>query len=127
MLGALLGVLALLAVGHAIATGVRRRHRELALLKTLGFERRQIRATIFWQATAIGAVGLAVGLPLGGLAGAAIWRRIANGLGVASTVTVPFVAFALLALGLLLVVNLVALVPAWAAARTQPGVALRAE
>ncbi|MDQ1431706.1 MAG: putative transport system permease protein, partial [Actinomycetota bacterium] len=36
-LAALLGILALLAVGHALVTNVRRRRHELAVLKTLGF------------------------------------------------------------------------------------------
>ena len=41
-LAALLAELALLAVGHALVTAVRRRRRDLALLKTLGFNRRQV-------------------------------------------------------------------------------------
>ena len=41
-LAVLLGGLAVLAVGHALVTGVRRRRRDLALLKTLGFDRRQL-------------------------------------------------------------------------------------
>ena len=53
-LAALLSVLALLAVGHALVTAVRRRRRELALLKTIGFDRRQVRATVAWQATTLG-------------------------------------------------------------------------
>ena len=53
-LAILLGGLALFAVGHAIVASVHRRRRELALLKTLGFERRQVRATVGWQATTIG-------------------------------------------------------------------------
>ena len=44
-LAALLASLALLAVGHTLVTGVRRRRHDLALLKTLGFNRSQIRAT----------------------------------------------------------------------------------
>ena len=41
-IAALLAGLALIAVGHALVTGVRRRRRDLALLKTLGFTRWEI-------------------------------------------------------------------------------------
>ena len=41
-LAAVLAVLALLAVGHTLVTSVRRRRRELALFKTIGFSRRQV-------------------------------------------------------------------------------------
>jgi predicted lysophospholipase L1 biosynthesis ABC-type transport system permease subunit len=77
----LLGAFALLAVGHGLVTGVRRRRRELALLKTLGFVRRQVRATIGWQATALAAIGIVVGVPLGLVAGTLVWRAVADGLG----------------------------------------------
>jgi hypothetical protein len=44
---------------------MRRRRRDLALLKALGFTRRQISATIAWQATSTVAVGLLIGVPVG--------------------------------------------------------------
>ena len=46
ILAVLLAGLALLAVGHALVTAVRRRRHELALLKTLGFSRSQVRARL---------------------------------------------------------------------------------
>ena len=49
---ALLALLALVAVAHAVATGTRRRRRDLAVLKTIGFGRPQVRHTVEWQATA---------------------------------------------------------------------------
>ena len=84
-LAALLASLALLAVGHALVTGVRRRTRDLAVLKTLGFNRAQVRATIAWQATTLAAVGLAIGIPAGVIIGKFVWGRVANGLGIATT------------------------------------------
>src|SRR4029078_5366292 len=53
----LAGVLALLTtatVAHALVTTVRRRRRDLALLKALGFLRRQTSGTVAWQATTVG-------------------------------------------------------------------------
>jgi len=125
-LAALLGGLALVAVGHALVTTVRRRRRELAVLKTLGFDRRQVRLSIAWQATTLAVVGLLVGIPLGVLVGTVAWRLVANGLGVAPIAVLP-VAVALLIPAVILPVNLVAYFPARAAARTRPAVALQTE
>ena len=44
-----LAVGALTALGLTLAASVRRRRRDLALLKTLGFIRRQLLATVAWQ------------------------------------------------------------------------------
>jgi hypothetical protein len=122
----LLAFLAIAAVGHALVAGTRRRRRELALLKTLGFERGQVRGAIAFQATALATGSLLVGVPLGLLAGQAIWRAIANGLGVADVVVVP-VLVPMLVPVVLLVMNAVAFFPARAAARMPPAVALRSE
>jgi ABC-type lipoprotein release transport system permease subunit len=126
-LAALLGVLAMLAVGHSLVTAVRRRGRELALLKTLGFSRRQVRATVAWSATTLGFIGLVLGLPLGVIVGKVIWARVADGLGVATGATIPALAGALVVIGVLVLVNLIAFVPARRAADTRAAVALRAE
>ncbi len=127
VLAALLGGLALLAVGHALVTAVRRRRRDLALLKTLGFDRRQVRATVAWQASILAAVGLVVGIPVGLLVGGLVWRHVTDGLGIADPAAVPVVAIALTIPGVLVLVNLIAFLPARNAAQTRPAVALRAE
>ncbi len=92
ILAGLLTVLALVAVGHALVTSVRRRRREIALLKTVGFSRRQVSATVAWQATTLAAVGLVVGIPIGLLIGHAVWEAVADGLGVATVATMPALA-----------------------------------
>jgi ABC-type lipoprotein release transport system permease subunit len=61
-------VLALLAVGtlaHVLLTGVQRRRRDLAVLKILGLLRSQLLRVVSWQASALAAVALLVGLPVG--------------------------------------------------------------
>ena len=126
-LAVLLGGLGVLAVGHALVTGVRRRRRDLALLKTLGFDRRQLRATVAWQATTLGLVGLLIGLPAGVVLGALSWRVVADGLGVAAGPTIPFVALGVTAVIALVLVNAIAFLPARAAANCRPAVALRSE
>src|SRR5262249_38072587 len=73
-------------IAHTLLPSVRQRRRELAVLKTLGFVSRQVRATVAWQATAIAGVGLIVGLPLGLIAGRWAWLLFA---GHAAIVPVP--------------------------------------
>jgi ABC-type antimicrobial peptide transport system permease subunit len=127
ILAGLLTVLALVAVGHALVTSVRRRRREIALLKTVGFSRRQVSATVAWQATTLAVVGLMVGIPIGLLIGRAVWEAVADGLGVATVATMPALALALTGVAALLLVNAIAFFPGRAAARTRPAVALRSE
>jgi hypothetical protein len=126
---ALAFVLMLLACGtiaHTLLTSVRQRRRELAILKTLGFVTRQVRATVAWQATAIAGVGLVVGVPLGLIAGRYAWLLFA---GHAAIIPAPVISpLTLLAFPVVLALaNLIAALPAWTAARTQPAIVLRAE
>ncbi len=123
---ALLAFLALVAVAHAISTGTRRRRRDLAILKTIGFGRPQLRHTVAWQATAFAIGGLFVGIPLGVFVGEIVWRAMAHSLGVQVAITVPL-ALALLVPGAIIAVNAIAFFPARAAARLWPAVALRSE
>jgi hypothetical protein len=125
-LAVLVGFLGLVAVAHSLATAVRRRRSEFAVLKTLGFTRRQVRTTVAWQATTLAAVGAVVGVPAGLLVGNASWRAVADSIGVDPTAV--FTAWVLVTvLGVVASVNLVALAPARTAARTRPALALRSE
>ena len=126
-LAALLAALALLAIGHALVTSVRRRRRELALFKTIGFNRRQLSATVAWQATTLAVVGCIIGIPVGLLVGNAVWHTIADGLGISPASTIPTLAVIGTAVGALVLANLIAFFPARTAARTPAAVALRAE
>jgi ABC-type lipoprotein release transport system permease subunit len=126
-LAALLAALALLAIGHALVTSVRRRRRELALFKTIGFSHRQLRASVAWQATVLAVVGVAIGIPVGLLVGDRVWHAIANGLGISPASTIPTLAVIGTAVGALVLANLIAFFPARTAAKTPAAVALRAE
>ncbi|HEY3673435.1 MAG TPA: ABC transporter permease [Acidimicrobiia bacterium] len=126
-LAVFVAVVALVAVGLALVSSLRRRRRELAVLKTLGFSRRQVRSTVAWQATTVAVVGLLVGIPLGLVVGGYVWHRVADELGVSTGRAWPWLAIALLAVGALLAVNLIAAFPARRAARTRPAVVLRSE
>ena len=126
-LAAFVAVVALVAVGLGLVASVRRRRRELAVLKTLGFTRRQVRTTVAWQASTVAAVGLLIGIPIGLLTGAFVWRRVTDELGVSPGLTWPVVGVVALVIAAVLSVNLVAAIPARRAARTRPAVVLRSE
>jgi len=127
LLAAALALLAVLTLTHGLISSVRRRRRELALLKTLGFTRRQVSGTVAWHASTVAAIAIAVGVPVGIVGGRWAWTALANDLG---TVVRPVVPLALLVVGvplLLLLANAVAFVPGRVAARLRPSVALRSE
>lgn len=125
-LATFLGVLAMLAAGHAITTALRRRRDELAVLKTLGFVRQQLATTVVVQALVFGVLGLVLGLPLGYSIGRQSWQAVAGGLGFATDVLVPGWA-ALIAPAVLGALLLIAALPARAAARTPAADLLRSE
>src|SRR5439155_7482485 len=56
LLAALLGTLAVATLAHLLVTSIRRRRRDLAVLKTLGFSSGQVRSTVAWQATTLASV-----------------------------------------------------------------------
>ncbi|MGC2485289.1 MAG: FtsX-like permease family protein [Acidimicrobiales bacterium] len=116
-----------IAFGLTITSSVRSRRRDLALLKTLGFTRRQMRSCIAWQASASVATGVIVGIPLGILLGRELWILFARQIYAVPFAAIPTVSLVVLGLGALVLANLVALIPEHLAARTPAGVALRSE
>jgi ABC-type lipoprotein release transport system permease subunit len=126
-LGAVLVLLAVGTLAHVLLTGVRRRRRDLAVLKTLGLLRSQLLRVVSWQATSLAAAALLVGLPLGLLAGRWAWLLFADSAGVGSQADVP-VPLVLLVIPVTLVLAvLLAVVPGWTAARIRPALILRSE
>ena len=127
LLAGLVALLALAMTTHTLVTSVRRRRRDLAVLKTLGFVRGQVAATVAWQATTFAVVALVLGLPLGLAAGRWAWQLTANALGVDSGPVVPGPAILAVVVGTLAAANLVAAGPGRAASRLRPAAALRSE
>ncbi len=122
-----LAVGAVAALGLTLVASVRRRRREMALLKTFGFTHRQLAAAVAWQATVVAVVGLVVGIPLGIALGRFLWDAFAHQLSVVVDPTVAIVPLALVALGAIVLANLVAAIPGRTAARTPTALVLRAE
>ena len=100
---------------------------DLAIFKTLGFTRRQVRHAIAWQATTIAAIALLIGLPTGIAGGRWAWRVFATQLGVLPEPAVPLPTILIAIPAALVLANLIAAAPARAAARTQPATVLRTE
>ena len=127
VLGALLGVLAVGTLSHALLAGVRRRYRDLALLKALGLVRSQLLRVVCWQATALAAASLLAGVPLGVLAGRWAWAVFAWSAGVADQADVPAPLVLAAIPATVLLANLIAVGPGWTAARIPAATALRSE
>ena len=127
VLALVLALLAAATVAHALFSAVRRRRRDLAMLATLGLTRRQVSATVAWQATTVGVFALAIGLPVGIIGGRWAWGFLADDLGTLSEPKVPVLLVALAVPVVLVLVNAVAFVPGRMAARLRPAVVLRSE
>ena len=118
---------AVLALALTIVASVRQRRRELALLKSLGMRRSQLRTVVLSQATTILVVAIAISDPLGIAAGRWAWTAFANAIGVVPAPVVPAAALALGVLALLAAGNILATWPAAIAARTPVARTLRSE
>jgi hypothetical protein len=126
-LGLALAVGAVVALGLTLVASVRRRRRDLALLKTLGLTGRQLASIVSWQSTFAVAVGMVVGIPLGVILGRTLWDLFAHEINAVAAPSVPALVVVLIAAGALVLANLVAAVPGRIAARTPTAVVLRSE
>src|SRR5205807_163908 len=127
VLAGLLVVLAVGALGLTLLSSVRRHDRDLAVLKTIGFVRPQVSATVAWQAMALAVPALVVGVPAGIGLGRWTWHLVADSVGSVSPAIVPLAAVLVVIPATLLVANLLATGPGWAAGRVQPARVLKAE
>jgi FtsX-like permease family/MacB-like periplasmic core domain len=118
---------AVTALGLTLVASVRRRRRSMAMLRTLGFTGRQLRASVAWQSSVAAVIGLVIGVPLGIVVGRFLWDLFATNIYVVPSPTVPALAIVAIALGALGLGNLVAAVPGRIAARTPPALLMRTE
>jgi uncharacterized membrane protein len=126
-LGAFLALLAVGAVGHALATAVRRRRHDVAVLRALGMTRWQTRSVVITQATALAVAGLVFGLPLGVATGRLLWQLVAHITPVQYQPPVALLALLLAVPVAVLVANALATWPGRHAARLRIAAVLRAE
>jgi hypothetical protein len=127
LLAAALAAGAVGALAVTLITSVRRRRRDLAILKTLGLTRRTAAAAVVYQASVDAIVGVIVGIPLGILLGRELWILFARDINAVPYPTVPVGALALVGVGTIVIAILTATWPGRSAARTSPGLTFRAE
>ncbi len=127
ILGGALAAGAVLALGFTLVASVQRRRRDFAVLKTLGLTGRQLAAIVSWQSSVTVIVGTLIGVPLGLILGRILWNAFAGAIYAVPVPTSPAAVVALIALGALVLANIVAAVPARLAARTRTALLLRTE
>lgn len=125
-LSVLFALAAFATLVHVLLTSVRRRRRDLAILQTLGFRRRQVAATIAWQALTLASAALLIGVPLGVLGGRLAWTAFAYRLGVVSEPVTSPLAIVVIPLTLAAAL-IVSLGPGLMARRVRPATVLKAE
>ncbi len=127
LLGVSLAVGAVAALGLTLVASVRRRRRDLAVFKTVGFTHGQLAATVAWQSTISVAIGVVIGVPLGIISGRLLWNLFATEISAVPSPTVPVGWVMVIGLGSLVLANLVAALPGRIAARTPTALVLRAD
>ncbi len=127
LLGISLATGAVAALMLTLVASVRRRRRDLAVFKTLGFTHRQLAATVAWQSSVSVTLGVVVGVPLGIVAGRWLWNLFAAQINAVPSPTVPVGSIVVVVVGALVLANLVAAVPGRIAARTPTALVLRAD
>jgi len=125
LLSVTLAIFGVATLAHLLFVSVGRRRRQFALVKVLGFTRRQVRAALYWQAATVALVGIVLGVPLGIVAGKLIWRAFATSVGAVPFAVVSGPSIVYLALAIAVVSIALATVPAVLGARIMPAEALR--
>jgi ABC-type lipoprotein release transport system permease subunit len=106
---------------------VRRRRRDLAMLRALGFTSRQLRSVVAWQASVNGLVGIVVGVPLGILLGRWLWTLFARYIDAVPEPTVPVLSVIIVIVVTMALANVVSALPGRSAAKTSTAQVLRGE
>ncbi len=112
---------------HVLVVSVTRRRREVGLLRALGFVRRQVALSVFWQTTTVAFIGIVIGVPVGIAVGRGVWEVFARGLGVLPVTEVTVWVIVVVAVATLVASILLAVGPALAASRARPASLLRSE
>src|SRR5690348_14154395 len=127
VLGIGLAVVALLTITHLLMTSVRRRRRDFAILRALGFTSWQVRGTLCWQALTLAGIALLIGVPSGSACGRLCWQVFAHQLGLTPVVTVPLAALPIMAASWLTAAAVIAALPGTTATRNSPAQVLHGE
>ena len=115
------------ALGLTLIASVRRRRRDLALLKALGLTRRQLASCVAWQSTVAVSAGAIAGVPAGIACGRWLWIAFAHQIYAVPDATIPALSVVYTAIGALALANLAAAIPGAIASRTPAALLLRAD
>jgi predicted lysophospholipase L1 biosynthesis ABC-type transport system permease subunit len=126
-LAAFFAMLAVATVAHALATTVRRRRGDLAVLRSMGFTRTDARLAVAFQATLLAAVGVVLGVPGGIIVGRFLWKQFAESYPVVYAPPLALIAVLLAAPVAIAISNILAVGPARNATRIRPAEVLRSE
>ena len=127
ILGAGLAGGAVAALSITLIASVQRRRRDLAVLRVLGLSGRQLASIVALQSSVAMTIGVIVGVPLGVVAGRLLWDLFASGIHAVPAPSVPALEVAAIALGALVLANIMALIPGRIAARTRTAMLLWVE
>jgi hypothetical protein len=127
IVGASLAAVGALGLGVSSWASVRSRRRDLAVARTLGLRPRQVRWSVRVQSLAVTLAALAVGVPLGVIAGRLAWQAFARQLGVVPDPSGAWATVAVVVTVAVLLALVAAEVPARRAARSRPATDLRTE
>lgn len=123
----LLAVLGAVGLLHFLATSIRRRAGDLAVLKALGFVRRDIRRSVVWQAVAAVGAGLAFGIPTGVVVGRVAWLLVVGPLDIIDDPATPWALGALVIAVSLAGGAVLGVGPGWVASHRRTVEVLRGE
>jgi ABC-type lipoprotein release transport system permease subunit len=126
-LGVFLAGLGVLGLVHFLAVSVRRRRVDFAVLRSLGFVRRDVGLSVSCQAVTVAVLGVLAGIPVGVLIGRWAWLAAIRSAGMLDTPTINagwlvLVVFAAVGGG-----AVIGAVPGWFAGRRPPAEGLRSE
>jgi ABC-type lipoprotein release transport system permease subunit len=122
-----LGALGAVGLIHYLVLSARRRGRQIAVLRALGFVRGQVCESVSTQAVTVAACGLLIGMPLGIVVGRWSWLLAVRDVGVEDAPAVPWSILGGIVVASVVGSAAVALYPGWASTRSRPSHALRTE
>jgi ABC-type lipoprotein release transport system permease subunit len=125
--GVVLAVFGTATLVHLLVVSIARRRLEMGLLKSLGFVRHQVAAVVYWQTATVTVLGLVLGTTVGIAVGREVWIGFARNIGVVPAPVVDTGVTVLLLVGVGVTAALLAVAPAWAAARARASEVLRTQ
>jgi hypothetical protein len=127
VLAVFLATIGVIAITFTVATTVRRRRVDLALLRTLGMTSRDLRRVVFVQTSILVGTGAIAGALLGAVTGRQVWRLTVDAVHVAYVPVVPLAAIVLVPVATFVIAHVAATFPRRRAASLRPAAVLRSE